>query len=96
MLTNQLTPLPEPDTIALVLTGIGVAITCRWRTRLGSPGRPRGAIGSHDASTAGEAHLGCADARGANYCTTLLLPSVEPPIGAPSGIGRPAVGTPSR
>ena len=30
------------------------------------------------------------------YCETLLLPSVEPPIGAPSGRGRPAVGTPSR
>ena len=30
------------------------------------------------------------------YCTTDLLPSVEPPIGAPSGSGRPAVGTPSR
>ncbi len=30
------------------------------------------------------------------YCTTLLLPSVEPPIGAPSGSGRPAVGMPSR
>ena len=30
------------------------------------------------------------------YCTTDLLPSVEPPIGAPSGSGRPAVGMPSR
>lgn len=30
------------------------------------------------------------------HCTTDLLPSVEPPIGAPSGSGRPAVGMPSR
>lgn len=30
------------------------------------------------------------------HCTTDLLPSVEPPIGAPAGMGRPAVGMSSR
>jgi hypothetical protein len=35
-------------------------------------------------------------APGGRHCTTLLLPSVDPPIGAPSGSGRPAVGIPRR
>ena len=44
----------------------------------------------------GDLRPGASSLRRRGYCTTDLLPLVEPPIGAPAGSGRPAVGMSSR